>query len=133
MATSASYANGRTWVSSYFGGCAFDGRDWKEWDMDDSGLRTNFIQFVKARRHEGWFGTNDGLICRDLSRDRWVDYRRLDGPGSYGEVTIKSADGKRRRSAVSRTSIPFNFVWCVAFQGEDVWVGTSAGAARGRY
>lgn len=133
MATATSTANGRTWVSSYFGGCAYDGRDWREWDMDNSGLRTNFVQGIRARRDQGWFCTNDGLLCCDLARDRWVDYRRLDGPGQCGEITIKSMDGKRRRAAVARTSIPWNFVWAAAFEGEDIWVGTSAGAARGRY
>ncbi len=133
MTTATSYDNGRAWVSSYFGACVFDGRSWQEWDMDSSGLRTNFNQFVKARRNQGWFCSNDGLLCFDLDRNRWVDYRRLEGPGHYGEITIKSRDGKQVRSAVSKTAIPFNFVWCAAFQGEDIWVGTSDGVARGRY
>jgi ABC-type branched-subunit amino acid transport system substrate-binding protein len=133
MATATSYANGRSWATSYFGAAVFDGRDWQEWDMDTSGLRSNFIQGIRARRNEGYLCGNDGVLCMDLARDRWVDYRKLDGPGGYGEITIKSRDGRKHRTFMTRTSIPFNFVWAADFQGEDIWVGTSHGVARGRY
>ena len=133
MTTSVSRDNGWTWIASYFGMCGYSGRDWIEMDMDDSGLPSNFINFVKARRSQGWFATDRGISCFDLARDRWVNYRRLDGPGDYGEITITSRDGGKRRSVVTETCFPFNFVWGIAFSGEDIWVATSDGVARGRY
>ncbi len=133
MTTSVSYDNGWTWVASYFGGSAYNGRSWIEMDMDDSGMPSNFVNFVKARRNQGWFCMDRGLACLDLDRDRWVWYRKLTGPGDYGEIIITDREGKKRRSIVTESAIPFNFVWGVAFQGEDIWVATSDGVARGRY
>jgi ABC-type branched-subunit amino acid transport system substrate-binding protein len=133
MTTSVSTAGGWTWVASYFGMCGYDGQDWIENDMDNSGLLSNFINFAKGRGHEGWFATDRGLSCYDVKRERFVNYRKLDGPGPYGEVSIVSKDGKERRTALTRTAIPFNFVWGIAFQGDDIWVATSNGVARGSY
>jgi len=101
--------------------------------MDNSGILSNFINFAKARRFEGWYATDRGLSCYDLQRERWVNYRKLEGPGDYGEITILSRDGKKRRSVRMKGAIPHNFVWGIAFQGEDIWVCTSDGVARGRY
>ncbi len=133
MTTSVSRDNGWTFVASYFGMSAYNGRDWIEMDMDNSGLLSNFINFVKARRSEGWFATDRGLSSFDAKRDRFVNYRRLDGPGDFCEITIRSRDGKRSKTFVSGSSFPFNFIWGVGFQGEDIWVVTSNGVARGRY
>lgn len=133
MTTSTSYDNGRTWMASYFGMCAYDGQSWIENDMDNSGLLSNFINFVKARRDEGWFATDRGISCFDAKRNRFVNYAKLGGPGSYGEITIVSRDGSQRRAVRTKTSIPYNFVWGIAFSGEDIWVATSDGVARGTY
>ena len=133
MVTSVSHDNGWTWVASYFGMCGYNGRTWIELDMDNSGMPSNFVNFVKARRNEGWFCMDRGLACWDNARERWVWYKKLEGPGSYGEIEIISRDGKKRRRARTKTSIPYNFVWGVAFAGEDIWVVTSDGVARGRY
>jgi len=133
MTTSASRSNGLVWVASYFGMCVYDGQRWLENDMDNSGLLSNFINFAMGRRNEGWFATDRGISCYDLDRDRFVNYTKLAGPGNYGEITITSRDGKRRRAIRTETSIPFNFVWGIAFSGEDIWVATSDGVARGTY
>lgn len=133
MLTSVSRDNGWTWAASYFGMSAYDGRNWIEADMDTSGMASNFVNFAKARRFEGWFATDRGLTCLDLKRDRWVSYRKTDGPGDWCDVTISSRDGKRKRTIRLPGSFPFNFVWGIGFQGEDIWVTTSDGVARGRY
>ena len=133
MVTSVSRDNGWAFVASYFGMCAYNGRDWIEMDMDNSGLVSNFINFTKARRGEGWFCTDRGLSCYDAKRERFVNYRKLDGPGNFCEITIKSRDGKKSRTFVAESCFPYNFVWGVGFQGEDIWVVTSNGIARGRY
>jgi len=133
MTTATSRSNGRAWVASYFGMCAYDGQNWIENDMDNSGLLSNFLNFAVGRRNEGWFATDRGISCYDLDRDRFVNYAKLAGPGSYGEITVTSRDGKQRRAIRTKTSIPFNFVWGIAFSGEDIWVATSNGVARGTY
>ncbi|MHC4957716.1 MAG: ABC transporter substrate-binding protein [Planctomycetota bacterium] len=133
MTTAVSSGNGNTWVGSYFGTSRYDGRDWHEYNEDDSGLASNFINFVKARRSEGWHATDKGLSVLDTRRERWVNYRRLEGPVAQTSIEITDLDGKQRRRFVADTPFPYDFVWGIDFHGEDIWIATSNGLARGTY
>jgi ABC-type branched-subunit amino acid transport system substrate-binding protein len=133
MTTSVSYDNGYTWVASYFGTSVYDGRDWKEFNEDDSGLTSNFINFVKARRFEGWHATDKGVSVLDIKRKRWVNYRQLQGVGTRTSIEITDLDGKRRKKFLADSPFPYDFVWGFEFHGDDVWIATSRGLTRASY
>lgn len=133
VVTGVSSDDGQVWLSSYFGLSRYDGRDWFEYNEDDSGLPSNFINSVKARRREGWCATDKGLACLDLRRNRWVGYRRLEGPRPQLQVEIADLAGTERRRFVCDTALPHDFTWGIDFQGEEIWVATSKGLARGSY
>jgi len=133
MTTGVSHDNGNVWVGSYFGSSRYDGRDWFEYNEDDSGLVSNFINFVKARRLEGWHATDKGLSVLDLKRGRWVNYRRLEGPVAHTSIELTDLDGRERRRFIAESAFPYDFIWGIDFQGDDIWLATSDGLARGRY
>jgi len=133
MTTAVSSDNGAVWVGSYLGTCRYDGRDWHEYNEDDSGLVSNFINFIKARRFTGWHATDKGLSALDTKRGRWVNYRRLMGPVAQTSIEITDLDGKRRRRFVADTEFPYDFIWGIDFSGDDIWIATSNGLARGSY
>ncbi|MHC4107068.1 MAG: ABC transporter substrate-binding protein [Planctomycetota bacterium] len=75
-------------------------------------------------------GTNRGLeVLADWPTATWVTYGRL-AEGPNGLVTL-SRDGEIIDARVSSSGIPDVRVRCVAFQGDDMWVGTAGGLARG--
>lgn len=133
MSTGVSYDNGNDWVSSYFGVSRYDGRDWHEYNQDDSGLASNFVNFTKARRFEGFQCTDKGLSVLDVARGRWVNYRRLEGSRPETMIEITDTEGRHARRFAGADPFPYDFVWQVDFQGDDVWVATSNGIARGSY
>ncbi|MHC4948877.1 MAG: hypothetical protein ACYTG1_11535 [Planctomycetota bacterium] len=74
-------------------------------------------------------GTEVGLLVADWPTDTWV--RHEPGrTGSSGRVTLGRGSGAIavRRTA---TSLPDAAIRCVAFRGEEIWVGTRRGLARG--
>ncbi|MHC4953705.1 MAG: ABC transporter substrate-binding protein [Planctomycetota bacterium] len=133
MTTAVSHDNGNVWVGSYFGTSRYDGRDWHEYNEDDSGLASNFINFIKARRFEGWHATDKGVSALDLRRGRWVNYRRLEGAVPQTSIEITDLEGKERRRFVADSAFPYDFVWGIDFSGEDLWIATSNGLARATY
>jgi len=133
MSTGVSYDDGNAWVSSYFGVSRYDGRDWHEYNQDDSGLASNFVNYTKARRFEGFQCTDKGLSVHDVRRGRWVNYRRLEGPEPGTMIEISDTAGRRRRRFCAPDAFPYDFVWQVDFQGNDIWVATSKGLACGSY
>ena len=48
ITTATSYANSILWVSSYFGMSRYDGKNWKGYFNHDSGLASNFINYLKG-------------------------------------------------------------------------------------
>jgi len=130
ITTAASYSSGILWASTYFGVSRYDGRHWRGYMDHDSGLVSTFVNFIKSRDQEGWSCTDKGLSAMvHFPTDTWVTYTKneKDNDGtaviSRGKEVIKTVPTK---GAISN-----NFVICVEFQGDDVWVGTSKGLARG--
>ncbi len=77
-----------------------------------------------------WLGTRNGLnVLSDRSTDMWLTYRKGES-GSPARVTASRA-GRFLGTRLLRARIPSNQVRCIAFQGEDVWIGTAAGLVRG--
>jgi ligand-binding sensor domain-containing protein len=130
ITTAASYESGILWASTYFGLSRYDGRHWRGYMDHDSGLASNFINFNKGRDQECWVCTDKGLSALiDFTTDTWVTYKKNEE--DRNGVAIVSQGKEAIKTVPTKGAIPHNFVLCVDFQGDDVWVGTSKGLARG--
>jgi len=126
VAIGVSADRGNVWVASYVGLSRYDGRGWKTWVADDSGLASSFINGGRALGVEFWPCTDKGLSQFDGAR--WVTYRRAT---EGGEIRITPAAGGAASTFPTDTALPDDFVWSIDFDGRDVWVGTSGGLAHG--
>jgi ligand-binding sensor domain-containing protein len=120
------YVEGILWQATYFGAARYDGRRWRTFFAEDSGLASNFINFVRARGDAAWMATDKGLSATD--GEKWITYRRRnDGRGEI--LSYQGADLKARR--ITPTAIAHNFVLGVDFQGGALWAATAQGVSRG--
>jgi hypothetical protein len=131
ITTGTSYIDGVLWVSTYFGGSRYDGRHWRGYFAHDCGLPSDFINAIIGRSaNEAWYGTDKGLgAVMDFPSDTWVTYT-MDPKTHTGRAVIT------RANVVVKTvemplSIPHNYVLWTEVDGNDIWVGTSKGLARG--
>jgi ligand-binding sensor domain-containing protein len=131
ITTGNSYVDGILWVSTYFGMCRYDGRHWRGYYEHETGLPSDFGNAVKGRgADEAWFATDRGIgTVTDFETDTWVTYtsdpktKRGKAVVQQGKKVLKTVDLER--------CIPHNYTLAVEFDGNDVWVGTSKGLARG--
>lgn len=131
ITTSASFADGALWVSGYFGNCRYDGRHWRGFYAHETGLPSDFTNFLKARSaNEAWLCTDKGLgVIADYATDTYVAYyRNADNPGGVAKV---SRQGRLLREIPLEVSIAHNFIIGVDFDGDDVWVATAHGLSHG--
>jgi len=127
VTSSVDYGSGILWQSSYTGLARYERREWRSYFKEDSGLASNFVNFVRARGRSAWLATDDGLSLTD--GDRWVTYRRLeDGRGE----TLWFEGARQIARRVTGTSLAHNYVLAVDADGSEIWVGTGAGISRGR-
>jgi len=130
ITTAVSYESGILWAGTYFGLSRYDGRHWRGYMDHDSGLASNFVNFNKGRGQECWVCTDKGLSALiDFTTDTWVTYKKNEE--NDDGVAIVSRGKEAIKTVSTKGAIPHNFVLCVDFQGDDVWVGTSKGLARG--
>jgi ligand-binding sensor domain-containing protein len=128
ITTSVSYVDKIAWVATYFGASRYDGRNWHNFLQKDSGLPSNFLNFIKGiDANRAWFCTDKGLAYFDGTN--WAVYRpSLDT--RKPEMLVRDADGKT--SAVQVTTAPaHNYILGIDFQGDDVWVATAEGLSHG--
>jgi ligand-binding sensor domain-containing protein len=132
ITTSASYVDGVLWASTYFGLSRYDGRHWRGWMDHDSGLASNFINFTRGRSGASCYNATDfGLaVLSDFSTDTWVSYRR-DAEDAATWTAHISVGNEERAAVATDLSLPNHFVIAVEIQGDDVWIGTGHGLARG--
>jgi len=130
ITTDVSHIDGVMWVSTYFGMSRYDGRHWRGYYADETGLPSDFGNGVTGRSaNEAWFATDKGLAAIvDFPSDTWVTYTRDPG-GRTGRAVITRA-GKVVRTVKMPKGIPHNHTLCVEFDGDDVWVGTAKGLGR---
>jgi ligand-binding sensor domain-containing protein len=78
ITTGVSYVDKVLWVSTYFGASRYDGRHWRGFYNQDSGLPSDFNNNIKARSgNEAWFCTDKGLgAAMDAPTNTWVAYTR---------------------------------------------------------
>lgn len=127
VTASVSYENGLLWVGTYFGLSRYDGTRWWGYFDHDSGLASNFINFVKARGSAVWICTDKGLNSFDGTT--WITYHKLPD-SNKGEVLISNDEIVKKR-IIHSTTIAYNFVLGVDFQGDTLWVATAKGLSRG--
>lgn len=131
ITTSASFADGALWVSSYFGNCRYDGRHWRGFYAHETGLPNDFTNFLKARSaDEAWLCTDKGLgVVADYPTDTYVAYyRNADNAGGVAKIHRR---GRLLREVPLEVSVAHNFMIGVDFDGDDVWVATAHGLSHG--
>jgi ligand-binding sensor domain-containing protein len=131
ISTGVSYVDKVLWVSTYFGGSRYDGRHWRGYYNQDSGVPSDFQNFVKGRSaNEAWYCTDKGVgVVVDFPTDTWVTYTR-DPKRATGHAVVSR--GKQVLESVETgLNIPHNYALCADIDGDDVWIGTSKGLAWG--
>ncbi len=126
ITTSTAYANGILWISSYFGMSRYDGKNWKGYFDHDSGLASNFMNFVKVNGRVAYACTDRGLSTTDGTS--WVTYKRNE-KDENGVAIITS--GKEQKTIPMSPCIAHSFVISAEAKGDVVWVATSDGLSRG--
>jgi ligand-binding sensor domain-containing protein len=131
IVTSASPADDVVWISTYFGACRYDGRHWRGYYNQDSGLASDFINNAKGRSaDEAWFATDKGASAiTDFKTNTWVTYTR-DAKGVGGKAVIMR-DRDVLETVDLPVSIPHNFIINYDIDGNDVWVATAKGLGWG--
>lgn len=126
ITTSTAYANGILWVSTYFGLSKYDGKYWKGYFDHDSGLASNFLNFVKVNGRVAYACSDKGLSTTDGTT--WVTYKRFED-SEDGVAIITS--GNEKKEIRQSPSIAHSFVINAEAQGDVLWVATSKGLSRG--
>jgi ligand-binding sensor domain-containing protein len=128
ITTSVSYVDKALWVATYFGDSHYDGRNWHNFLVKDSGLPSNFTNQVKGvDASRAWFCTDKGLAYYDGSN--WAVYRPSLASGKP-EMYVRDAEGNTTPIAVD-TAPAHNYVLAIDFQGDDIWVATAKGLSHG--
>jgi ligand-binding sensor domain-containing protein len=131
ITTGAKYIDKALWVSSYFGVCRYDGRNWRAYYNLDSGLPSDFNNNLAARSgNEAWFATDKGVgAIMDAASNTWVTYTR--DPKSNTGKAVVSRDKTVLETIEMGLNLPHNFIVSMDVEGGDVFIGTSKGLAWG--
>jgi len=126
ITTATSYGDSILWVSTYFGMSRYDGKNWKGYFDHDSGLASNFINFLRAEGKVGFICCDNGLSSFDGTT--WVTYKKDDN-SENGKAII--TNGTEKKEVPLSPCIAHNFTIGVDAQDDVLWVATSKGVSRG--
>jgi ligand-binding sensor domain-containing protein len=126
ITTATSYADSILWVSTYFGMSRYDGKNWKGYFKEDSGLASNFINFLRAVGPVVFICSDNGLSS--FNGKTWVTYKKNDN-NEDGKAII--TNGKSVKEVPLSPSIAHNFIIGVDVRDDVLWVATSKGVSRG--
>jgi ligand-binding sensor domain-containing protein len=126
ITTGTSWSDGYLWVATYFGLSRYDGVHWKGYFNHDSGLASNFINFVSATDSIAYICTDKGLSTTDGKN--WVTYT-TNNSNKKGKATISV--GVKKTELLMTSSISHNFVLGVDVKDNIIWLATSKGVSRG--
>lgn len=127
ITTSTAFANGILWVSTYFGLSRYDGKYWKGYFDHDSGLASNFLNFVKVNGRVAYACSDRGLSTTDGTT--WVTYKRFED--SEDGVAIIYSGSRKVKEIRQSPSIAHSFIINAEAKGDVLWVATSKGLSRG--
>ena len=128
IVTSVSYVENVLWAATYFGNSRYDGRYWHNFLAKDSGLPSNFTNYVKGvDAHRAWFCTDKGLAYYDGTN--WAVYRPSLSTGKP-EMIVRDAQGRLTSLPIS-TAPAHNYILGIDFDGGDIWVATARGLSHG--
>lgn len=134
ITTAVSFRSGILWASTYFGLSSYDGRRWRGYMDHDSGLASNFVNFVKAKGRVAWVCTDKGLSVVDYDNNQWITYAPAgdvqDTAGPW--VARRYDDGQLLDQINLPQGLANNYVLGVDFRGDEVWVATAQGLSVGR-
>lgn len=120
ITTVVSYANDILWVGTYFGMSRYDGTHWNSYFDHDSGLASNFINFLKAQGSVVYICTDNGFST--FNGQRWATYKNENG---VGKIVI--SEGNSSRELTTTTTLPNNYVWAMDVKGDEIWLATADG------
>ena len=126
ITTATSYADSILWVSTYFGMSRYDGKNWKGYFNHDSGLASNFINFLRAEGRAVFVCSDNGLSSTDGTT--WVTYKKDDNSENGKAIII---NGTEKKEFPLSPSISHNFIIGVDAEDDVLWVATSKGVSRG--
>jgi hypothetical protein len=127
ITTATSYADSILWVSTYFGMSRYDGKNWNGYFDHDSGLASNFINFLRAEGPVVFVCSDNGLSS--FNGKTWVTYKRNDNDVNGKARVLK---GTSVVNEIPLTpSISHNFIIGVDAADGELWVATSKGVCRG--
>ncbi len=126
ITTATAWANGILWVSSYFGMSRYDGKNWKGYYDHDSGLASNFMNFVKVNGRVAYACTDKGFSTTD--GNTWVTYKKNEN-NADGVAIITHGD--ERTEIKQSPSLSNSFIINAEAKEDVVWVATSHGLSRG--
>jgi ligand-binding sensor domain-containing protein len=131
ITTGVSYIEGILWVSSYFGTCRYDGRNWRGFYAHETGLPSDFTNNVKARSaNECYFAMDKGLgVVADFPTESVVTYTR-DPNTLRGKAQVFRA-GKLAGTVDMAKAVPHSFIISVDVDGNDIWAATGKGLGWG--
>jgi len=128
IVSSVSYVDKIAWVATYFGDSRYDGRYWHNFLTKDSGLPSNFTNYIKGvDANRAWFCTDKGLAYYDGVN--WAVYTPSLTTGKP-EMAVRDASGKVTHIPVT-TAPANNYILGIDFQGSDIWVATAGGLSHG--
>jgi ligand-binding sensor domain-containing protein len=120
------YDDGVLWQATYFGLSRYDGRRWRSYDVDDTGLPGNFISQVSSRGPTVWIGSDRGLGVFD--GETCVSYRRT----PQGECDVRICrDGREVGRRTLATAPADDYVLWTQGGESDVWIATGRGLSHG--
>lgn len=126
ITTATSYSDSILWVSTYFGMSRYDGKNWKGYFNHDSGLASNFINFLRAEGQAVFVCSDNGLSSTDGTT--WVTYKKDDNSENGKAIII---NGTEKKEIPLSPSISHNFIIGVDAEDDVLWVATSKGVSRG--
>ena len=127
ITTATSYSDSMLWVSTYFGLSSYDGKNWKGYFDHDSGLASNFINFLRAEGKWVFICCDNGLSSTEGTN--CVTYIKDDN-SVKGKAIIKNGNTLVKEIPLS-PSIAHNFIIGVDAEDGVLWVATSKGVCRG--
>jgi hypothetical protein len=126
ITTATAYNNGILWVSTYFGLSRYDGKNWTGYFDHDSGLASNFINFLRMEGNVVYICSDKGLSSTDGIT--WVTYKKFDNSAEGKAILTR---GKEVKEIPLSPSISHNFTIGVDADEDELWVATSHGVCRG--